>query len=221
MSFIVEKLNREDSFHRELLQTDLRSLKIDFYRKFYPNVENWYKEKLIEGFRDGLRIVHIVRKDSLLYGMSIARVSPSKLRHKLCTFFLLSEARGNGAGLELMNQTMHELALVRVAMPVIVTIPEERLNEKVGGKRFLDFLAEFGFFLEAKEANRYRLGKDEYVCVAPTNCRSLQVPYLKVTPGIQPNIGITPDNPLHATSTCVNASATRRLSIHNPLKLFA
>jgi glycerol dehydrogenase-like iron-containing ADH family enzyme len=47
--------------------------------------------------------------------------------------------------------------------PIIITVPEERLYEKISGQKFSRFLAKYGFSIYSAELGRYRPGKIEYV----------------------------------------------------------
>lgn len=164
MNFTIEKLNKENLNHQKAILFDLYDFKIEVYKKFYPKVENWYENKLIPDFYKGSRVVRIVRKDSNIYGMSIIRVSPENSYNKLCTFFLLPEARNAGIGKELMKLTLLDEKLLSSKKRIKVTIPEERATEKFGKKTLLDFFADYGLNLTSIIANRYRLKKDEYIC---------------------------------------------------------
>jgi hypothetical protein len=106
----------------------------------------------------------VVRDSSNLYGISIIRVDEVKKQNKLCTFFLLSEARKIGLGKELLRLSLEDLKKSSPNKTIIVTIPQERIKERFNGKTLLDFFEEYNFKLSGIIPNRYRLKKDEYVC---------------------------------------------------------
>jgi GNAT superfamily N-acetyltransferase len=175
MNFTIEKLNNTSNNHQRIVLFDLYDFKLEVYKKYYPKVEDWWETKLIPDFYNNKRIIRVVRKGSNIFGLSILRISPNYRFDKLCTFFLLPEARRNGIGTELMQQTLQDENLLFSNKLLNVTIPEERAVEKFGKKTLIDFFETYGLNLTSIVPNRYRLGKDEYVCQSANVFKTLQL----------------------------------------------
>lgn len=187
MSLIIEKLSPENDAHRNFVYGDVQKFKVDFYKNYYPNVKSWYRNIFLKGFENGTRIVRVVRDGDNLYGLSIIRVDARKKQNKLCTLFLLTEARKNGIGTHLVNQTLNDCFRAKINKPTILTISEERLKENINGKNLLDFFKDYEFKLVSIDRNRYRLGKDEYICRKVVHTQ----PLLNILPTIK-NINSSP-----------------------------
>ncbi len=146
----------------------LRQFVISTYYAYYPNIEDWYLEKVIPGFLGGSRTIHVVRSSTAkpVYGVSITKRS-DKDYDKICSFFLAPEARRLGIGTRLMECTLAALRSPTDRKPVLITVPEDRATEEADAERhpFLEFLKIFGFKVVDALPNRYRPGRTEIICV--------------------------------------------------------
>lgn len=159
----IEKLDYKCIDHQLIVFSDLYKFMIDFYKKYYPKFENWYFRKVFSEFVKNERTIYLVKNESNLYGVSIIRKSEDNYRNnKICSFFLLPEIRNNGIGKQLILKSKEEFSNIH-NKPILITVPEERMFEKISGKSFYDFLKDNEFFLSNKRVGRYRPSKYEYI----------------------------------------------------------
>lgn len=153
-----------DSPEKEL--GDIYRFMYDYYKKYYPGFRDWYFNKLVPGFHAGNRIIYTIQDVSAsnYYGIAILKKSISANRaNKICSFFLLSEAKNNGLGSSLMSALIDDLYLCYSNPNLIITVPEERLFESYREKNFNSFLGSFGFEITKLCRSKYRVGRIEYV----------------------------------------------------------
>lgn len=170
---MIVKLDPKDTAHRAVIAHELLQFMAGSYRPFYPGFEAWYRSKLIRGFHEGTRQVFVVRKRGVIAGVSVVRVArhPDE-RSKICSFFLLPGARGEGIGSKLLGLSLN-VASGSLQTATVMTVPEERAVDTSFGRTFLQFLEEYGFRVIGVAPERYRAGKAEYILEAsPTRtCR--------------------------------------------------
>ncbi|MBA2868843.1 GNAT family N-acetyltransferase [Methanococcus maripaludis] len=137
-----------------------------YFKKYYPTVDIWYREKVVEDFKSNLRNVYVLKKSDKILGVAITRnysnKYPSK-NPKFCSFYICKEIRNCGFGRKLFEKALTDLQENSAGNEIIITVPEERLYESWKNKNFKSFLEKYNF----KEINRlhdyYRIGKSEYI----------------------------------------------------------
>ena len=167
VDWMIRRLYPDHQLDRQCVTTTLRRFLIDAYKTYYPTVENWYDNKLIGGFRNGTRIIHIVLlRGGETAGVSIVKLS-AKPYNKLCTFFLAHRVRDMGIGTALMETTLQSLTYGGREKALLITVPEEGAVESEKGPTFIDFLRRSGFSPIDVVPDRYRQGKNEIIFMHP------------------------------------------------------
>lgn len=73
----------------------------------YPNIENWFRRKVVPGLRMDERYIHRVERDGHLIGIGIAKNGPTE--KKICTVRVLPEHFGRGAGVRIFDHLLRWL----------------------------------------------------------------------------------------------------------------
>lgn len=169
-AFHIEKLKPNNPVDHEFVASRLFDFMYTYYKDFYPDFEKWYNEKVIPGFAEKKRSIHVVKDADSSYGVSIAKISQSSTKpNKISSFFLLPETKGYGLGTRLLEYTIDELKIHAVSHEVIITVPEERAGNNEADTSFLAFLKQNGFGIVDILNDKYRVGAKEYVLSAQLN----------------------------------------------------
>lgn len=176
----ITRLDRSAPGHYTLVETEVFAFMVDVFSKCYPGFRQWYYSKVLPGFNLGERAIYVAQNDGNIVGVSILKVAGLlTIPSKICSLYVLPELRGNGIGLKLMEHTLNEATWP--ARPVVLTMPEERLEQGTstgtGKGNLLNFFTSYGFNLVRKDANRYRQGKDEYVFYMRPQPNVLALPF--------------------------------------------
>lgn len=164
LDITVERLYPSSQDDLFVVNNDLYRYMNDVFAQYYPGFTEWYKNKIVPGFRDGTRVIIVARiKKKDICGVSILRKlrNTEKKSNKICSFYVSQEGRGNGIGHLLMINSLREFE--GYDLPIVITVPEERLRETVGDNTFSKFLKHYGFELVAEIDGKYRQNKKEMV----------------------------------------------------------
>lgn len=162
----IEQLIPTDPKHNLLVENDLLEF---LYRErlttLYPDFSQWYKEKVMPGFLRGERLIHIVRQDNNIYGLSIVKLSPNET--KLCNLVVDVNVRGKGIGRRLLESTLavaKEVVLKQGYSPQLTaTLPKDLVVPSLERSPLINFLRTFGFVITGELESPYRKGISEYV----------------------------------------------------------
>ena len=157
----VKKLDGKNRVHQKLVQNDIYKLLHHNLGQFYPKYTTWYKEKIIKGFKQGNRIILVIRDADIVQGVSILKTPNSKWNNKICCFYISHEHRDRGLGKLLMHNSLQVYHSSK--KPIIMTVPEEKLVDPADSKSYLDFLRKYNFDITEKIIGKYRPGKIEFV----------------------------------------------------------
>lgn len=105
------------AMHAEALEF-LLPLSID-----YPNIERWYRCRVIPGFSRGTRQIIRVERDGRLVGLGIAKNECGE--RKICTVRVAPAYFGRGIGVRLFDGLLHWLDFDQPCL----TVSEERLPQ--------------------------------------------------------------------------------------------
>lgn len=160
---LIKKLSPEIASHKVLVEKELYAYMVPIFGQFYPDFENWYRNKIIPGFTIGERIIYVIFRGGLIYGVSILKISMREdQKNKICSFYISPELQGNKTGMRLMTLSLSEF---QSGYPIVITVPEERIFETIRKRNFLSFLEERGFRIVSIIDGRYRPNKKEYILV--------------------------------------------------------
>lgn len=116
---------------------------------YYPNFDNWFSSKMLNGIFDGERIIILKRFNQELAGFAVLKNNSEK---KICTLKVRTKFKGKGVGNELMYNS---LELLRTEKPLI-TVSEKILKE------LLPLLQNYNFQLDKKLNSYYKKNEVEY-----------------------------------------------------------
>ena len=148
----------------KFLQNNLFEFMIKYFGEHYPNITEWYFNKVLQDVRESLRSIYVIKRSDEILGVAIIRKSVSKYHTKnpkICSFYICDEARNQGLGNELFKICIREHTCHKKG--IIITVPEERLYEEQDKKCFKDFLKKYGFRKVNEELDKYRPEKTEYI----------------------------------------------------------
>lgn len=110
----------------------------------YPDFENWFNNKFLPSFYMGKREILYVHKNDKLCGISLLK--KTKEENKICTFYILSEARGRGLGNDLLDKSLEYLGREET----VISVSNERITE------LYPMLSSKGFILDHCIEHLYR-----------------------------------------------------------------
>lgn len=110
----------------------------------YPDFEDWFNNKFLPSFYVGKREILYAYSDDKLCGISL--IKKTEEENKLCTFYILSEARGKGLGSDLLDKSLEYFQ----NESTIISVSNERLTE------LYPMLSSKGFVLDNCIEHMYR-----------------------------------------------------------------
>ena len=117
-------------------------------KKYYPNFEKWYNEKVIPDLINFKRELIIERRNKNIVGISIIKLEEKKL----CTLKIIDTFQNRGLGLKLFEKSFEKLNTEKP----FLTVSEEKLAE------FKKIFNYYSFNLTSVHNSLYRDGKKEY-----------------------------------------------------------
>jgi predicted GNAT family N-acyltransferase len=148
----------------KFLQNNLFEFMIKYFGEHYPNITEWYFNKVLPDVRESLRSIYVIKRSDEILGVAIIRKSVSKYHTKnpkICSFYICDEIRNQGLGNKLFKKCINELNVSKKS--IIITVPEEKLFGKYTRKCFNDFLKKHGFKKVDEVGGKYRTGKIEHI----------------------------------------------------------
>jgi len=141
ISLLYQYLNSQDEYQK--IYSCLKDAK-----KYYPNFEKWYHEKVIPDLINFKRELIIERRNKDIVGLSIIKLE----ENKLCTLKIMDRFQNRGLGLKLFEKSFKQLNTDKP----FLTVSEEKLPEF---KKIFDY---YKFNLTSIHDSLYRDGKKEY-----------------------------------------------------------
>jgi ribosomal protein S18 acetylase RimI-like enzyme len=123
----------------------------------YPAIDNWWKEKVLPGVPEGIRVIYVLKKAGIIKGLFIGKKGPNS---KICTLRLKDDVKKNGFGKALLLEGLRQI-VDESTKDITVTVSEAAESSVA---RFFESL---GFHNIANVRNRYSHGVDEriYTCL--------------------------------------------------------
>ncbi|MBA2858632.1 ribosomal protein S18 acetylase RimI-like enzyme [Methanococcus maripaludis] len=165
----VEICKLEYSEHsKDTIEKKLPLFMDKYFKEFYPNIDKWYREKVVEDLKSNLRTVYVVKNENgnRILGVAITRKYSDKYLNKnpkFCSFYICKEIRNRGFGRKLFEKALTDLQENSGGNEIILTVPEERLYESWKDKSFKSFLEKYDFGEINRKHDYYRKGKSEYI----------------------------------------------------------
>lgn len=115
----------------------------------YPNIENWFRLKVVPGLRAGARTLICVERHGSVVGVGIGKYEPEE--RKICTVRVAPSYFGRGIGPRLFDSLLHWLETDQPHL----TISERKLPA------FERIFERYGFKCSSSRANLYIPGVTE------------------------------------------------------------
>jgi len=123
----------------------------------YPNIDKWYKNKVLPGLKTSERTAFMAYQDGKPVVSAVVKRGDNS---KFCHLRIEDGLQNSHLG-ELFFALM-ALEVKKLSKEIHFTLPEGLWEEKKG------FFESFGFKMKAKSSNQYRLFADELLCSADT-----------------------------------------------------
>ncbi len=119
----------------------------------YPDIDNWWKQKVLPDVHQGTRVIFVLKKDNLIKGLFIGKKGTNS---KVCTLRLKSDVQKNGFGKTLVSEGLRHI-VDGSTKNITVTVSEAAESSAA------QFFESLGFRNIASVRNRYCHGVDEHI----------------------------------------------------------